>query len=613
MRTKIISSTFLTLALLTAAPQAAFACESDTMVTTENGFVFKVVAGSDKIMSYSDASASTEAFELELLQPYFVICEDGDYYKITDLQADTVDEAESGNVAYVAKDQTYAWSTREALSFSEIAFLEERPEIVAWEDEGVLEQFMESGNRKLYPPAFKENLEATRLRERSTRPYPVLGSDMRSLRGVAEKRVYNVLLPAAITPTSKIEIKEEDVDAAQEALTSATILVVFDATGSMETFARETAKKIAGGLTSLPKEVREGSSMGFLFYRDAGDEEKLVEVAPMPLGEAAAALEKAAAFMSGGGDVAEPILDAMYYAANIYDWGQSGKKIVIGVLNEEAKPRTIGALDENGRVPVDLDALSIARDLYDQSIPVITVQAGPNEGPQMAMVMTALAEETGGTYIRWGAGLKESDVAEQVTLRLTERAAEAIAAGKETLAQLKFELNDFASIPLEVLDGEMLERLRSAGVDFNINAGEGGVLIREGYILENDDLLTPEIQIDKETLINLINLYSVLATVGVDEEAMIQSISEAVAAIAGEEYDPEESIESIIEKKLGIQFRSDLLSFDINYIPAMVPNERLAMTKRIQDAATKLSQYLEANQAEFDDQIAVWMPVAVLP
>ena len=111
----------------------------------------------------------------------------------------------------------------------------------------------------------------------------------------------------------------------------------------------------------------------------------------------------------------------------------------------------------------------------------------------------------------------------------------------------------------------------------------------------------------------LINLYSVLATVGVDEEAMIQSISEAVAAIAGEDYDPEESIEAIIEKKLGIQFRSDLLNFDINYIPAMVPAERLAMTKRIQDAATKLSQYLEANQAEFDDQVAVWMPVGVLP
>lgn len=613
MRKRFLASTFLSLSLVTVAPLSALACEADEMMTTDNGFVFKIVAGSDKIMSFTDASGSAEAYELELLQPYFVICEDGDYFKITDLQAATVDEAESGNVGYVPKDQTYPWSTREALSFSEIAFLEERPEIVAWEDEGILDQFMESGNRKLYPPAFKENLEATRMRERATRPYPVLGSDMRSLRGVTEKRVYNVLLPAAITPTSRIELKEGDVDAAQEALTSATILVVFDATGSMETFARQAAKKIAAALTSLPKDVREGSSMGFLFYRDSGDEEKLVEVAPMPLGEAAAALEKAADFMSGGGDVAEPILDAMYYASNIYDWGQSGKKIIIGVLNEEAKPKTTGALDDKGRVPVGLDVMSIVSDLAKQAIPVITVQAGPNEGPNMSMVMTALGDESGGNYIRWGAGLKESDIAQQVALQLTERAGDAIEEGKATLEQMKFDLTGFASIPLEVLDGEMLERLRTAGVDFNISNEEGGVLIREGYILENDDLLSPEIQIDKETLINLINLYSVLATIGVDEEAMIQSISEAVAAIAGEDYDPDESIEEIIEKKLGIQFRSDLLSFDINYIPAMVPAERLAMTKRIQDAATKLSQYLEANQAEFDDQIAVWMPVGVLP
>ena len=484
-------------------PIGAWACESDEMETTESGFVFKVVAGSDKIKSYTDPSASEEAYELELLQPYFVICEDGDYYKITDLQAATVEEAEAGNVGYVAKEQTYAWSTREALSFSEIAFLEERPEIQAWDDEAVLEKFMETGNRKLHPPAFQENLEATRLRERSTRPYPVLGSDMRNLRGVTEKRVYNVLLPAAITPESKIEIKKEDVDVAQEALTSATILVVFDATGSMETFARETAKSIAGALTSLPKEVREGSTMGFLFYRDEGDDEKLVSVPPLPLGDAAAALEKAAALMSGGGDAAEPILDAMYYAAHLYDWGQSGRKIIIGVLNEDAKGKTTGALDEKGRVPLGQDVFSIARDLYDQNIPVISVQAGPNEGPNLATVLGALAEESGGHFISWGAGLKEKDVAGQVTLRLSKTGEEAIDKGEDALGQLKFELNDFASIPLEVLDGEMLERLRAAGVDFNISAAEGGVLIREGYILENDDLLSPEIN---ENLI--VELYS---------------------------------------------------------------------------------------------------------
>lgn len=594
-------------------PVAASACEAVEMAKTEYGFISKVVAGSDKIKAYKDASGTEEAFTLELLQPYFVICDVGDYYRVTDVPAGTVEEALSGNTGFVQKAQTYDWPTREALTFSEIAFLQDRPEIVAWDDERTLSQFMESGNQKLYPPAFKENLEATRMRERSTRPYPVLSSKVEKLRGIADKRVYNVLLPAAITPQARIEVKKEDVDAAQAALTTATILVVFDATASMEEFARETAKAISGALTSLPKEIVDGSSMGFLFYRDVGDAEKLVEVAPLPLKDAAAALQKAADFMTGGGDVSEPILDAIYFANNIYDWGQSGRKIIIGVLNGDAKTATIGGLDDKDRVPVGQDALTIARGLYDKNIPTITVQAGPNAGPDLVPVLETLATETGGKFIPWGAGLKEKDIAEQVVLQLSAKAGEAIAAGEGALQRLNFDLTGFATIPLEVLDGEMLERLRSAGVDFNIEPGDGGVLVREGFVLENNDLLAPQIQIEKDTLVNLINLYSVLSTVGVDEDAMLQSISEAIATIAGEDYDPSEPIEAIIEKKLGIQFRSDLLSFDINYIPAMVPNERLAMTKRIQDAATVLSQYLEANQAEFDAQPAVWMPISALP
>ena len=612
MFSKINRNLLLSTALV-ALPTLGFACESDEMKATESGFIFKVVAGSDKIAAYTDTSATEEAYTLELLQPYFVICEDSDHYKITDLQADTVDEAESGNVGYVSIDQVYSWTTREALSFSEIAFLEDRQEIVAWDDEGVLDKFMETGNAKLHAPAFKENLEATRMRERSTRPYPVLGSEEKLLRKKAKKRVYNVLLPAAITPAARIEMDDDDVAAVEKTLKSASILVVFDATASMGPFATETAKAIAGAVSSLEPEVRDNSEMGFLFYRDEGDAEKLVPVPKMPLSDAANALGKAAEFMSGGGDPAEPILDAIYYAANIYNWDQAGKRIIVAVLNDDAKANTIGTLDEEGRVPAGLDAVSISRDLFEKNIPVLAVQAGPNGGANLMPVLQTLADETGGEVLGWGAGLSPRDVSGSLVSLMTTAAGEAVAKGGNALEKMSFDLAGHASIPLEVLDGEMLERLRAAGVDFNIDPGNGGVLVRNGFVLENNDLLSPEIQIDKETLINLINLYSVLATVGVDEEAMLQSISEAIAAIAGEDYDPEEPIEAIIEKRLGIQFRSDLLNFDLNFLPAMVPAERLAYTKRIQEAANILTQYLEANQTEFDEQIAVWMPIDVLP
>lgn len=590
---------------------AAIACESDDMLRTEYGFVFKVVAGSDKIKTYTDPSATTEAYEMELLQPYFVVCEEGDFYKVTDLPADTVEEAESGAIGFVRADQVYQWTTREALSFSEIAFMEERPEIVAWDNEAILNKFMETGDKKTNPPAFQEDLESTLVREGARRPYPVLGSDVRKLRGVADKRVYNVLLPTAITPEGVIDgIDVDDIEKVERALKSATFVVVFDATGSMENFALETAKAINKGLSALDKEVYEASSMGFVFYRDEDDPEKLVSVAPMPLADAARALEKAAAHMTGGGDIAEPVLDAVYYAGNLYDWGQAGKRIVFAVLNGDAKPRTTGKIEQ--RVPADQDTMSIVRGLYENKIPVITVQASADEGPNLRPVLSGLAEETGGSFIKYGAGLSDREITEKVELHLVAEAVESYEAGEEVLGEMTI-TSDAVSIPLRVLDGEMLERLRTAGIDFNINPSEGGLLVREGYMLENNDLLSPQIQIDKDTLVNLVNLYSVLATTGVDTEAMLLSISEAIAAIAGEDYDPEDTIEEVIEKKLGIQFRSDLLNFDIAFLEAMTPAERLAMTKRIQEASKSLSQYLEANQAKFDDQIAVWMPVAALP
>ena len=601
--------------LLTSAltPGVAAACEADEMMTTESGFIVKVVAGSDKIKAYTDASGSEEAFDLELMQPYFVICEEGDYFRVTDLPADTVEEAEAGQTGFVKAAQVHPWTTREALSFSEIAFMEDRTEIVAWENEAIMRKYMETGDKVSNPPAFKEDLEASRLRERSTRPYPVLGSDMSKFRR-GERRFYNVLLPAALNPTAMIEtdLRAEDVEVLQETLTSATFLVVFDATGSMEDFALATGKAISDALETLPKEVRESSSMGFVFYRDAEDEENLVSVPPMPLEDAARALEKAASLMSGGGDVAEPVLDAVYYGANLYDWGQSGRRIIFAVLNGDAKPETTGGLDP--RIPAGQDVISISRTLFEKNIPVFTVQASADEGPNLRRVLQTMGSESGGHFIQYGAGLKPRDIAGKVEIALKDSAIEVAEKGEVALEELAFDLNGYATLPLEVLDGEMLERLRNAGIDFNIDPGEGGVLVREGYILENVDLLEPQIQIEKDTLVGLVNLYSLLATAGVaDEEDMLEAIAEAISTIAGEDYDPEDTIAEIIRKKLGIQFRSKLLEFDIEYLPAMVPAERLEFAKRLEDAATELSQYLEANQEDFDTKVAVWMPVAILP
>src|SRR5262249_30217002 len=106
---------------------------------------------------------------------------------------------------------------------------------------------------------------------------------------------------------------------------------------------------------------------------------------------------------------------------------------------------------------------------------------------------------------------------------------------------------------------------------------------------------------------------SVLGTAGIDVQGMKESATRALAAIAGENYDPKETIELTIKKQLGIQFRTKLLDFPLEYLAGLTPTERLQITKRIQLAGNVLGQFLDANLEAFSKNPAVWMPVSQLP
>lgn len=605
----------------------AEACTADKMKTTESGFIYKVVGGSDKVEAKIKPGGKDSAFTLELMAPYFVICEEDQFYRITDLQTDTVKQAETGKTGYVLKEQVHPWPTREALNFSPVAFTGERPEIVAWDDEAVLGKFMDSGNIKLGPPAYKENLESTLKRERATRPYPVLSSKMQFLRRSVEKRVFNVLLPAALPPEAHVVMAPTGSQAGalkdqlDGAFTNVTFAVAFDATGSMEQFAAQVARDLRTAFESLQPQIAKGVRIGFVFFRDEMDGEKRVIFSPKPVADAVKLLADSAtpAYMTGGGDAAEPVLDAVYLAHHIFPWadgqqGGGGRRIIITVLNDDAKVPTTGKIDD--RVPPGIDAETIARDLKADGITMISVQAGPNAGPNLISTLTTLGEATGGTFIDWGRGDDEERrrrVTNAVAANATAKAKETYTEGKNDLSKVEFDYRGYATIPLEVLDGEKLNRLRAAGIKFNIDKGGDGVLIRDGFVLENNDLLQPVIEIDKKTLDGLVNLFSTLAVTGVDPLAMKESASRALAAIAGENYDPKEPIELTIKKRLGIQFRTKLLDFNIEYYGALTPAERLQLAKRIQEASKILSQFLEANLEALNKSPAVWMPVAQLP
>src|SRR4051794_39429495 len=112
MRTKVVCALFF--GVFPFFLVHAEACTATKMKTTESGFIYKVVGGSDKVIALKTPGGRDDAFTLELLAPYFVICEEDQFYKITDLPADTVEQAEKGKVGYVPKDQVHPWPTREA-------------------------------------------------------------------------------------------------------------------------------------------------------------------------------------------------------------------------------------------------------------------------------------------------------------------------------------------------------------------------------------------------------------------------------------------------------------------------------------------------------------------
>lgn len=596
-----------------ASVSPVLACTSSSMSRTEDGFIQKIVSGSDKVFAYGSTDEDEELFILELLQPYFVICEDAHHLRITDLEAITVAEAETGLTGFVRKDQVFDWPTREALSFSDLAFLGNRQEIVAWDDLATLQGFMASGDDAGFPPSFTENIDATLRRTREVRPYPVLNSRSEMLLGRSERRVFEVLLPTAIRPTDAIIFEETDVGRATQALSSATIVIAFDATGSMEHFALAVASSLKASFLQLPKDILDVLRIGFVFYRDQTDDVTLETTPVFPVAQAIEILIAASANMYGGGVEDEPVLDAVYHAAHNYDWPvDAGRKIIVAVLNDDAKPTTIGGIDPLDRVPVGLDTISVARGLFEEGIPVITVQAGPRRGQYLDMVLGTLARETQGAFVRWEDGLDEAAIADAFSAQLQGRAVADIEEGRAVAAQIS-RIDGSAVIPLEVVDGEKLERLREAGVRFNIDLGEGGILVQPGFMMEANDLLTPQIRVDKATILELINLLSVLSVTGVDSESMRQSVRQSLAAISGEATNPAETISETLRRQLGIQFRSGLLEFNLDYLDALTPAERTSFARRLQDAAQNLNNFLNANLEDFDRNPWVWMSVSALP
>ena len=581
--------------------------ESELVTDPDTGIILKVIAGSNRIAVMSEPGGGTEKYEMELLQPYYVIRESGDFYRITDLVANSLEEALEGNVGWVSKKQVHLWLTREALHFAAFK-LRNRVAVEAWDSEKTAKKFLDTGKYKEYPPVFAEDIESTLERTAESRPYPVLGSqEVDFANATAKKRLFEVLIPTSLSSVGGTInfVGEEDQEKAEKALTNVTFLIVFDATGSMEPYAIETAKKINAAVnSSINSELASNARMGLIFYRDKSNEDKSIEIHnPMPLKEAADKLESVEIIANT--DEAEPVLDALYIATEHYRWDagesvQGARKVLIAVLNSDAKPLTTGDIDN--RVPKGISPEDIARRIVEEDIVTITVQAGDEAGDLLKEIMQKVADITEGSFVPW-------ENLDSLGSRIVKGLEEQI----DIVSEEAEDLVNLPSIPLQALDAGKIEQLRRSGANFNIVPEEGGILVQEAWIPENNDLLQPQIKIDKDTLSDLIDLLNILARTSIDCGELLELASQSLATIIGEKFDRGEEVQSLIQKRLGIHFTSGLLDFKLEYLCGLTPNERLAIQGRIHDGADRLANFQEAHISDFDKTPLVWMPVAILP
>jgi hypothetical protein len=592
--------------LLTAS--GATACESATTKRTDAGFIFKVVGDGGKIEAKVEPGGTETAFVLAPLTSYVVICEQDQFYRIASLPARTMEQAQAGPTGYVGKDDVFPWSTREALNFMPLLPGGDRPEIVAWDNYDSLRRFVETGNVKEGPPAYHEDLQSALKRERAARPYPVLGGWTEKLRGSVDKRAFNVLLPPAVQPDAKIVItpdagkgdtKDSITQGLQRTMTRTTVVIAFDATADNDRFASSLAQQLKREVAKLPRDMQDALQVGLVFFRDESDDEKYLIIEPQSVSGAVS------------GDPPEPVLDAVYIAHHLFPWGDAGRRLIIAVLAEDAKPATTGKIHDG--VPAGLGPANLASDLAADRIPVLTVQNWPTAGANLVPVLSTLGEGTGGKFLEWSKGANVDLMTAALVNQLLTMAKDSFVDGNQVLSSLDFDSTGAARIPLAVLDGEKLDRMRKAGFKFEVDPGKGGAAMRSGFLLENGDLLEPVIRIDKPTLERLIGLFAALGTTGIDAEVLKVCTSQVLSAIAGEDYDPNEDIDVTIKKRLGIQFRTGLLDFNIEHLAGMNRDERLAMARRIQKAGIILAQFLDAHLEELDRSSAVWMPVSWLP
>ena len=360
------------------------------------------------------------------------------------------------------------------------------------------------------------------------------------------------------------------------------------------------------------------AAAGFVLFRDLDAKDQRFEIAnPMPLAEATKWLRRRSRSMIGGDDPAEPVLDAVTLAQKRFHWNggtatRNAKRVVLLVANKDAKPETVGLTSD---VTVGLDASEVASRLRRSRIPisVFSLQAGADARANLVAVLSTLARETGGEFYdsERGSDSISSDFSLKLERLLTERMDERSSEREGVREGIKRREGGGTIIVLGVLDEDTKQRLQAAAAEFKISAG--GLLVRKAWLFEDPGLYREEVLVEKDLLETLVRHFNDMADSAFDSKQLQDSTAKLLEALTGENVATDVEVQELIEKRLGLHFTTNFLSYELDQLSTLGPEERLALEEKIRNATSAIAGFIERNARRFDRQHRLWMPLSLLP
>ena len=319
--------------------------------------------------------------------------------------------------------------------------------------------------------------------------------------------------------------------------------------------------------------------------------------------------------MIGGDDPAEPVLDAMILAQNRFLWDggaaiPGAKRIAIVVANKDARPRTVALTSD---VQEGLSAKEVGQRLLRSRISVFALQAGNEDQGHLIRVLSTLATETGGEFYR--SRVLSDEIRTDFSRNLARLLRSPIDEGRRVGERLRPRVIERPGggtvIPVNVIDEDVSTRLEATAREYHVSSV--GLVIAKAWLFEEPALYREEILIEKELLEWLLRFFNVMTDSALSAELLRDSMASLLEALTGESLRERVNLKELLEKRLGIHFTTNLLSFDIEHLVTLDRVKRSLLQKRIRDATAALEDFYEENNLRFDREPRIWMPVQYLP